>query len=94
MANGHIIKWAEGNPGAMNFLEEVLYHEKMNFIVPKLTKFDSIRGTSLWILYSDLCEKNMDKVVSLLNNCPQNILEDACNRQDRSGRKLVSKYIS
>lgn len=93
MANGHITHWAEGNFGALNFLEEVLHHEKMDAIVYTLTICSSIRGTNLWVLYSDLCGKDMNKVVSLIEKCPPHILSNACSRQDYSGRELVKHFL-
>lgn len=90
-----IIKWANGNPGALTFLLELIDNKntaKAMVIIPKL-KETSIRGTNLYILWSDLCDKDMDKVYYLCINCPVNILEDACSRQDYSGKELVKNYL-
>lgn len=64
------------------------------FVFAKLDKLKTIRGTNLYILFSDLCEMDLNKIITLLNDCPGNILEDACNRQDRSGKKIVDKYLN
>ena len=92
-----ILQWSQGNPGAMAFLMSFLQPEnslKGLTIIPKLEEAQSIRGTNLYVLWSDLCNKDLSKVEKLCKNCPTNILEDACNRQDYSGRELVSDYLS
>lgn len=92
-----IIKWSQGNPGAMQFLLE-LYSDPSALtraiaVERKLSQCTSIRGTNLYVLYSDLCNRDLDVVERLCKNCPDDILEDACNRQDYSGRELVKEYI-
>jgi hypothetical protein len=91
-----IMKYAQGNPGAMMFLIELLKPENMMFTIPiaiKLEEIPSLKGTNLYVLYSDLCNKDMSKVMQLCKSCPNNILEDACSRQDYSGRELVAQYL-
>lgn len=93
-----IIEWAAGNPGALNFLMTVFMSQntsiaQASIINNALENYTTLRETNIYILYSDLCSKDMDKVVYLINKCPQDILEDACSRQDYSGRELVSKYM-
>lgn len=92
-----ILQWSAGNPGAMMFLMSLMEPEngiKGITITQTLEKAKSIRGTNLYVLWSDLCDKDLDKVEALCKNCPLDILEDACNRQDYSGRKLVEKYFA
>lgn len=92
-----IIQWSQGNPGAMTFLMSIMQPEnvvKGITIIQKLEEAKSIRGTNLYVLWSDLCDRDMAKVETLCKNCPTDILEDACNRQDYSGRELVSEYVS
>lgn len=92
-----IVKWSQGNPGAAAFLMSLLQPEnavKGIAILRKLEEGKSIRGTNLYVLWSDLCDRDMSKVETLCKNCPTAVLEDACSRQDYSGRDLVSSYIS
>ena len=92
-----IMKWSEGNPGALEFLMELSRSENAVFsisILPKLNKLPSIRGTNLYILWSDLGNKNMEYVQNLCHNCPSDILEDACSRQDYSGVEMVKAYLN
>ena len=91
-----IIKWSEGNPGALTFLMEFMIPGNFKrgvAIFSKLEPLASIRGTNLYVLWSDLCDKNLEKVEKLCKNCPNDILVDACSRQDYSGKKLISKYL-
>ena len=74
--------------------EEFFQEQAIEEFIQKLEEAKSIRGTNLYALWSDLCGKDMAKVETLCKNCPTDILEDACNRQDYSGRELVSEYVS
>ena len=89
---GSIRNLAKGNPGAPTFLIELL---KIGQDTPTLDKIESsgIVGTDLYVLWSDLCGKDMEKVVHLVDKCPLDTLKDACSRQDYSGRELVAKYL-
>ena len=92
-----IIEWSNGNPGAMNFMMEFFKPENAVLgigILSKLEELKTIRGTNLYVLYSDLCGKDLKAVETLCKNCPSEILEDACSRQDYSGRELVKEYLA
>jgi hypothetical protein len=91
-----IIEWSQGNPGAMSFLMSLILPENAIKSLPILMKLEeakSIRGTSLYVLWSDLCGRDLALVEQLCKRCPTPILEDACSRQDYSGRALVAEYI-
>jgi len=93
-----IIEYSQGNPGALNFLLTVFSNPKGNIdqkaaILIRLRACPTLRGTNLYVLYSDLCDKDIEKVVKLCTYCPNDILEDACSRQDYSGRELVAVYL-
>jgi len=91
-----IIKWSQSNPGALSFLMQLTTHEnaiQVITILQKLEQYESILGTNLYVLWSDLCDKDINIVEHVINKCPQNVLEDACSRQDYSGIKLIQKYI-
>lgn len=90
-----LLKWANGNLGTFGYLMSLLNPEnalKGVTIIGALERM-SIRGDDLHVLFSDLCNGDLDKVISLCKNCPKNILEDACSRQDYSGRELVKSYF-
>jgi hypothetical protein len=88
--------YANGNFGAKTFLTKLQnlaqVEPKADLVVKKITDND-IFGTDLWVLYSDLCGQDMDKVIKLCENCPNEILVDACSRQDYSGSDLVKSYL-
>lgn len=91
-----LIEWSEGNPGALTFLMKLTESNNLEKSIEITLKLEntSIRGTNLYVLWSDLCDKDLDKVYELCKKCPTNILEDACSRQDYSGRELVKEYLS
>jgi hypothetical protein len=91
-----IIEWSKGNPGALQFLMLLLKPENTAIAIPillTLEKLKSIRGTNIYVLWSDLCDQDLNKVEQLCKRCPDKILEDACSRQDYSGRNLVAIYL-
>lgn len=89
-------EWSDGNPGAIVFLIGLYRKENLSIAFPVIDKLErcKIRGTDLYILFSDLCDKDYIKVSKLCKNCPDEILKDACSRQDYSGKKLVEQYIN
>lgn len=90
------IERSQGNPGALNFLMNVINSpnkDQSEVILNKLEETRSLKGTDLYVLYSDLCEKDLNKVEKLCANCPTDILIDACKRQDYSGIKLVEQFL-
>lgn len=92
-----IIKMADGNMGAIDFLMGLFDENNLRFSIPivqKLKECPTLKGTNLYVLFSDLCNRDYQKVMTLCKNCPNDILEDACSRQDRSGRALVSPYFN
>ena len=91
-----IIEWSKGNPGAMSFLMQLILPENATKALPivmKLQEAKSIRGTDLYVLWSDICGKDLGLVETLCRQCPTPILEDACSRQDYSGKALVAQYL-
>lgn len=94
-----IVEWSKGNPGAIVFLIQIRLLTTSSepiageLILNTLENCESIRGTNLYVLYSDLCNKNMVKVYGLCLACPNDELEDACSRQDYSGRELIKQYL-
>ena len=91
-----VIEWSQGNPGALVFLMRMFEQGNEMIALRVISKLEksSIRGTDLYVLYSDLANKDLNTVVSLVEDVPMDILEDACSRQDYSGRKLIADYIA
>ena len=87
-----ILKLSDGNPGAATFLIEMLKNENLIFaavLFKKLEKCPTIIGTNLYVLWNDLCAQNPFLVAKLCEFCPDEILIDACSRQDYSGKELI-----
>ncbi len=90
------LEMANGNPGAMDFISKAALRSNENMSFPLFDAMDRIpllRGTSIYILCSDLCGGDFLKIDNLCKNCPDDILSDASNRQDRSGVALVKEYL-
>ncbi len=91
------IHLAQVNMGAFNFIAQVntyaLKHKEKGAIIYKKIADCNISGAGLWVLFSELCENDMLTVYLLCENCPDNILIDACSRQDRIGKALVKNYV-
>lgn len=97
-----VLKMSNGNPGAMNTIIELF--QKGNEIDPddpicglgRVLFLDTlgIYGTDIYVLYNDICERDLAKMCAVLfavqfgffNGA---VLKDACARQDYSGRELV-----
>lgn len=53
-----------------------------------------IYGTNIYVLWNDICDRNTSKMIAVLRAnqlgfISDQILKDACHRQDRSGRKTI-----
>lgn len=83
---------SKGNPGAMHFLCELIM-PGIPFRTVNKVENSGIVGADLYVLWSDICEKDMKKVVQLMDDCPLPLLKDACSRQDYSGKEMVAQYF-
>jgi len=86
-----ILSMSNGNSGAMSCLTS-LNPIDYNIIVPILKEAEIV-GTDIYVLWSDLAGKDINKMSYLCENCPIDILKDAAHRQDYSGRELVKPYL-
>lgn len=97
-----VAKMSEGNPGAMNVIMEL--YEKGEQIDPQgmmggmgivlLLDTFKIYGTDIYVLWSDICERQLNKTIAMVRAAQLGlfdpaILADACHRQDYSGKALV-----
>ena len=97
MTRKELVEWSDGNLGAAKFLVELMRPENQAVsqgIIAILKLATTIRGTNLYILWSDLGNKDLTLVEEICKQTPIEELEDACNRQDRSGVEIVKKYIN
>ena len=93
-----IMEWSQGNPGAMTFLMEVFFSDDTDFFTARavekaIRNCPTLRGTNLYVWYSDICEKDLSKIRETVENVPSEVLEDACSRQDYSGKKIIEEYL-
>lgn len=93
-----LISYAKGNPGAITFLIQVFVNPNSNLTLAiklenKLKTITTLRGTNIYVLYSDLANKNMEKLELILDKVPNDTLEEACSKQDYSGRELIKPFI-
>ena len=97
-----MMKLADGNPGAATAMTGLMSQgEKIDpdgFMggVGNLLSLDShgIYGTDIYVLWSDICNKNNAHMIAILRAVQlgyfkESVLQDACSRQDYSGRELV-----
>jgi len=97
-----IVKMSEGNPGAMNVLMQMIKDggaiDPDDFMggIGAVLALDShgIYGTDIYILNNDICDRDLTKMLAVLRSCQLgyfngDLLADACNRQDRSGKALI-----
>lgn len=88
-----IYSLSKGNPGATRFLMELMEDPPIGVqVFPKLEEY-GLTGSSLYVLWSDLCDKDIHKVLNLIKKCPKEILVEACSREDYSGRGLVKEFL-
>jgi hypothetical protein len=86
-----LVKQSAGNPGAAMALAELCKDGHYD-AVARLIELD-IKGTDIYVLYSDICDKSPLATACLIQECPAEILKDAASRQDYSGRELVKPYM-
>ncbi len=95
-------KLAEGNPGALTVLMQLYKDDeridKDSGLGPfgSLLALDSygIYGSSIWVLYKDICGESVVNTIAVLRAVQlgflaTSILQDAVSRQDRSGASIV-----
>jgi hypothetical protein len=94
-----LLNLGKGNPGAITFAIELLkMAEDVDFKYAAylfLLEELNIVGPDLYVLWNDICERNMDNVSIIMNSTiygflDKDVLKDACSRQDYSGKKLIN----
>jgi len=83
---------SNGNPGAITYLVSLFYKP---FYVTSLKRIHDlgIRGTDIYVLWSDICDKDYELMNYLLIQVPEDIIVTASSKQDYSGKKLVQNWI-
>lgn len=96
-----VMKMADGNYGAMDALMKLLQSDHVdpdNLLggIGVILNLDTLQiyGTDIYVLYSDICDKDIVKMIAVLRATQMgwfdsSVLKDACGRQDYSGRQMV-----
>lgn len=95
-------KMVDGNMGAMSACMDLITNgEKIDPDSAlggfgNLLSLDThgIYGTDIYVLYNDICERSAAKTITILRAIQlglfsDDILRDACSRQDYSGREMI-----
>lgn len=97
-----VAKLSEGNPGAMNAC--CLLIKEGGSVYPYGNSFEYIKdlddlgiyGTDIYVLWSDICQRDLAKMIAMLRIAMRDagkadLLRNACGRQDYSGRKIIAR---
>lgn len=97
-----MLKMADGNPGAVTAMMELLQDDNKtdpdSFIggIGNILSLDTIGiyGTDIYVLWSDICGRDIVKMISLLRGhqlgfITSELLKEISGRQDRSGKSLI-----
>lgn len=97
-----VMKMSEGNPGAMNALIEILNNAKaidkedpmQGLSAVLMLDTLGIYGSDIYVLHSDICGRDLAKMLAVIHAVQfgffdGKLLQNACNRQDYSGREIV-----
>lgn len=96
-----VVKMCNGNLGAMHPLMQLLESDHVdpdNALggIGVMLFLDSlcIYDTDIYVLYSDICDKDIVKMIAVLRAVqmglfPSAVLKDVCSRQDFSGKEIV-----
>ncbi len=97
-----VVKMSDSNPGAMKALMEIVTKAKdidkddPMIGLSSVLMLDTlgIYGTDIYVLYSDICDRDLAKMLAIvravqLGFFDGKLLQNACSRQDYSGREIV-----
>jgi len=97
-----IAKMSDGNPMAVIAMMEMIQNGER--IDPDsfmggfgcILSLDThgIYGSDIYVLHSDICDKDSSKTLAVLRSVqlgflPESTLKNACSRQDYSGKKMI-----
>jgi hypothetical protein len=88
---------SEGNPGALTCVTGLVNGTIEDSvaaitIIPTIKK-NQIYGTDLYVLWSDLSQRNYQLMAHLCKEVPSDLLKLASSKQDYSGIEMVKEYI-
>ena len=97
-----VAKMSDGNPGAMTAMMEMIQNgERVDpdsfmggFGCILSLDTHGIYGTDIYVLHSDICDRDLSKTLAVLRSVQlgflhESTLKNACSRQDYSGKKMI-----
>jgi hypothetical protein len=90
-----LVAMSDGNPGAAVALSELIKNDESKGLLQVLMLDEwGIYGSDIWVLYSDICQKDVLKMSAVITATQRGkfnsaTLKNACGRQDYSGRSMV-----
>lgn len=90
-----LVSMSDGNPGAAVALSDLIKSDEEGGLSMVLWLDQwGIYGTDIWVLYSDICDKDVKKMSAVIQatirrKFDEKLLKEACSRQDYTGRQLV-----
>ena len=92
-----LTKRSQGNPGAMKCLVDLISRppEELMGSIHIIQRLDELEilGTDIYVFWNDLAAQDFQVMEHLARYAPENLLKEACSRQDRSGIQLVEEWI-
>jgi hypothetical protein len=82
---------SDGNPGAATVLVNLFKNFQIE-VIERLLEYN-IKGPQIWVLYKDLCGEDFTIMEKVVMSCPKELLIEACSKEDRSGRKMITEYL-
>lgn len=75
----------EGNPGALEFMTKAYMQRENVFETEDAFRrvIDmGIKGSQLYILYNDCCERNLEFAIEVMLHFPEHIILNAINKEE------------
>lgn len=82
MDQDDIVKYSNGNPGALMILTREVYgHDR----IAEAIKYHDLRGDKLYVIFNDCCGRDVDLFEGLLN-LDREVIQDLLDGYKRTGR--------
>lgn len=89
-------KLIDGNMGTATCLLGLTQPENeplMNRIIPVVLRL-GIKGSDLYVLWSDISNKDYELMAYLCGSAPDKLLIEASSKQDYSGKHILAHFIA
>lgn len=88
---GQILQMADGNPGAATVLA-ALWELRAWGTIKKLHSL-GIRRPAIWVIFKDCCDGSAQTMIGLVERCPDKLLIEASQSEDRSFFWNLKEYL-